>query len=81
MTQKAQPSIWVKKITQDFLECGGVFKWGVLGRRGRVLTFIKNIFFGFETLVFATLLILYVHEQLVTLQRQRKTWNQIIWAL
>ncbi len=21
MTQKAQPSIWVKKITQDFLEC------------------------------------------------------------
>ncbi len=21
MTQKAQPSIWVKKLTQDFLEC------------------------------------------------------------
>ncbi len=21
MTQKTQPSIWVKKITQDFLEC------------------------------------------------------------
>ncbi len=45
--------------------------------RGTVLTLIKNLF-GFETLVFATLGILSMHEQLVTLQRERKTWNRII---
>ncbi len=43
----------------------------VLGRRERVLTFIKNIF-GFETLVFATLRVLYMHKQLETLQKQGK---------
>ncbi len=37
--------------------------------------------FGFETLVFATSGILYTHEQLVTLQRESKTWNRIIWPL
>ncbi len=36
------------------------------------LDFIKYIF-GFETLVFATLQILYMHKQLVTLQRERRT--------
>ncbi len=43
----------------------------VLGRHERVLTFMKNIF-GFETLVFATLRVLYMHEQLETLQKQGK---------
>ncbi len=37
--------------------------------------------FGFETLVFATSGILSMHNQLVTLQRERKTWNRIIWPL
>ncbi len=41
--------------------------------RGRVLTLIKNISFGFETLVFATSGILSMHEQLVTLQREITT--------
>ncbi len=39
------------------------------------LNFYKEYLFGFETLVFATSGILSVHEQLVTLQRERKTWN------
>ncbi len=39
------------------------------------LYFYKEYLFGFETLVFATSGILSVHEQLVTLQRERKTWN------
>ncbi len=37
--------------------------------------FYKEYLFGFETLVFATSGILSMHEQLVTLQRERKTWN------
>ncbi len=36
------------------------------------LNFYKEYLFGFETLVFATLGILSIHEQLVTLQRERK---------
>ncbi len=48
---------------------GGVFEWAVLGRRDRVLSFIKNIS---ETLVFATSGILSMHKQIVTLQRERK---------
>ncbi len=84
------------KVTPSFIACtfgwcfanlptqwhrrGGVFERAVLGGRGRVLTFIKNLF-GFETLIFATLHILYMHKQLVTLQRWRKTWNRIIWPL
>ncbi len=45
------------------------------------LNFYKEYLFGFETLIFATLQILYMHKQLVTLQRQSKTWNRIIWPL
>ncbi len=37
------------------------------------LNFYKEYLFGFETLVFATLGILYMHNQLVTLQRESKT--------
>ncbi len=36
------------------------------------LNFYKEYLFGFETLVFATLGIFSMHEQLVTLQRERK---------
>ncbi len=43
------------------------------------LNFDKEYLFGFETLVFATSGILSMHNQLVTLQRERKTWNRIIW--
>ncbi len=45
------------------------------------LKFNKEYLFGFETLVFATSGILSMHKQLVTLQRERKTWNRIIWPL
>ncbi len=55
----------------------GVFEWAVLGG----LNFDKEYLFGFETLIFATLRILCMHEQLVTLQRERNTWNRIIWPL
>ncbi len=37
------------------------------------LNFDKEYLFGFETLVFATSRILSMHNQLVTLQRERKT--------
>ncbi len=33
--------------------------------------FYNDYLFGFEALIFATLQILYMHKQLVTLQRQR----------
>ncbi len=36
------------------------------------LNFYKEYLFGFETLVFATLQIVYMHKQLETLQRERK---------
>ncbi len=39
------------------------------------LNFYKEYLFGFETLVFATLGNLSMHEQLVTLQRERNTWK------
>ncbi len=43
MTQKAQPSIWVKKITQDFLECMHVHMGpGRLGARQAEGTFNWN---------------------------------------
>ncbi len=42
------------------------------------LNFDKEYLFGFETLVFATAGILSMYNQLVTLQRERKTWNRII---
>ncbi len=45
------------------------------------LNFDKEYLFGFETLVFATSGILSMHNQLVTLQRERKTWNRNIWPL
>ncbi len=35
------------------IDMWGVFDWGILGERERVLTLIKNIFV-FETLVFVT---------------------------
>ncbi len=40
------------------------------------LNFYKEYLFGFEILIFATLGILSMHEQLVTLQREKKTWNR-----
>ncbi len=40
---------------------------------GQNLNSDKEYLFGFETLVFATLGILSMHNQLVTLQRERKT--------
>ncbi len=43
------------------------------------LNFDKEYLFGFETLVFSTSGILSMHKQLVTLQRERETWNRIIW--
>ncbi len=45
------------------------------------INFYKEYIFGFETLVFATLGILSIHNQLVTLQRESKTWNRIKLAL
>ncbi len=42
------------------------------------LNFDKEYLFGFETLVFAASGILYMQNQLVTLQRERKTSNRII---
>ncbi len=45
------------------------------------LNFYKEYLFGFETLVFATSGILSMHKQLVTLQRESKTLNRIIWPL
>ncbi len=42
------------------------------------LNFDKEYLFGFETLVFATSGIVSIHNQLVTLQRERQTWNCII---
>ncbi len=45
------------------------------------LNFDKEYLFGFETLVFAASGILSMHKQLVTLQRERNTWNHIIWPL
>ncbi len=44
------------------------------------LNFDKEYLFGFETLVFATSGILSIHNPLVTLQRESKTWN-FIWPL
>ncbi len=40
------------------------------GGHGRVFNFYKEYLFGFETLVFATSVILSMHKQLVTLQRE-----------
>ncbi len=45
--------------------------WAVLG--GVAVNFNKEYLFGFETLVFATLGILSMHNQLETLQRESKT--------
>ncbi len=58
-----------------------VFKWAILGGRGRVLTLIKNISLVLISLVFATSGILSTHKQLVTLQRESTIWNRIIWPL
>ncbi len=55
---------------------GGVFKWSVLGRRGRVIIFIKNIslVFRLQSLqLYWSYTVQYMYEQLVTLQRQRET--------
>ncbi len=48
---------------------------------GACFNFDKEYLFGFETLVFATSGISSIHNQLVTLQRERKTWNRILWPL
>ncbi len=45
------------------------------------LNIYKEYLFGFETLVFTTSGILSMHKQLVTLQRERSTWNRVIWPL
>ncbi len=42
-------------------------------RAWQSLNFDKEYLFGFETLIFATLGILSMHQQLVALQRDRKT--------
>ncbi len=54
--------------------------WGCvwMSRFSGSLNFDKEYFFGFETLVFATSGIVSIHNQLVTLQRERQTWNCII---
>ncbi len=43
--------------------------------------FDKEYLFGFEIFVFKTSGILSMHNQLVTLQRERKTLNRIKWPL
>ncbi len=68
-------------IAKNALYGSKLFEWAVLGGSGRVLTFYKEYLFCFETLVFATSWISSMHEQLVTLQRERKNWNRIIWPL
>ncbi len=47
--------------------CGGVFEWAVLGGAWQSLNFDKENIFGFETLIFATVQILSMHKQIVTL--------------
>ncbi len=64
-------------IETAFVQACIVFNAAVLGGRGR--DFYKEYLFGFETLVFATSGILSMHNQLVTLQRESKTWN--LWPL
>ncbi len=51
------------------------------GKAWMSLNFYKEYLFGFETLIFVTLWILYLHKQRVILQRQKKTWIRIIWPL
>ncbi len=41
------------------------------------LNFDKEFLFGFENLVFGTSGILSMHKQLVTLQRESKTWKKL----
>ncbi len=56
--------------------CGGLFERAILGGGGgggQSLNFDKEYLFDFETLVFATPGILSIHNQLVTLQRERET--------
>uniref|UniRef100_A0A672RF13 UDP-glucose glycoprotein glucosyltransferase 2 n=1 Tax=Sinocyclocheilus grahami TaxID=75366 RepID=A0A672RF13_SINGR len=45
------------------------------GRGWLTLNFYKEYLFGFETLVFATLQIFFMHQEFVTLQRERKNLN------
>ncbi len=52
------------------------FFWGGGGWTSH--NFHKEYLFGFDTLVFVTSGVLSMHEQLVTLQRERKTLNCII---
>ncbi len=58
-------------------------KTSILFFRGRVLAeeSDKEYLFGFETLVFPTSGILSMHNRLLTLHRERKTCNRIIWPL
>ncbi len=67
-------------ITQIFPQCD-VDKWGCvwMSRFRGAWQSLKECLFGLETLVFATSGILSMHNQLVTLQRERKIWNSIIW--
>ncbi len=51
-----------------------MFKRAVLGGAWQNLNFDKEYLFGFETLLFATSGVLSVQEQLVTRQRERKTF-------
>ncbi len=52
-------------------------RWGGGGLQS--LNLDKEYLFGFETLVFVTSGILSMHNQLVTLQRERKRLNHIIY--
>ncbi len=82
------PSFIAHTFGHTFGQCFAIFPhsdvdmWG----RDKIIRFrkvwqslnsYKEYLFGFETLVFATLHRLYMHKQLVTVQRQRKTWNRI----
>ncbi len=49
-----------------------MFEWAVLGGAWTSLNFNKEYLLGFETLGFASLGISSMHEQLVTLQREKK---------
>ncbi len=51
----------------------GVFEWAVLGGVVEIF-FDKEYLFGFETLVFAT-------SGILSMQRESKTWNRIMWPL
>ncbi len=73
--------VWAVFIPHRDVDMWGCVWMSRFRRAWQILNFYKEYLFGFETLIFATLQMLYIHKQLVTIQRQRKTWNRIIWPL